>query len=334
MVNAVLQNSIRMLNPNSTTIHTHRQPDDRMVVATAYAGAGGARRRAQPTRRPVVRLDVVVGLLLLFFLMGLYVPGLVGLSSSAGSGGDGSDGSLRRSLSLFHSSSGGSGGGAMSQEDLEELKGQVAALVGRLDQAEKESKAVMEENARLRLDNRVEQSNLKSLTKAKNDEIKRLKAELDELKKKSAAGGGGGGQGCEEKGRKVEELQRELGETRSQLKRAREQSEDMKQEQEQEQEDEVAIAKVAGDDDDDDESKVMGGVDAVEEEKPAAAPSLNKQPISVPEPQPLNSYWEPRIKGLFELVRACLPACLRASVPACLPACVRACLPAYVSCMF
>jgi hypothetical protein len=261
-----------------------------MVVAAAY---GGRRPRQQPTRLPVMRLDVVVVLLLVFFFIGLYVPGLV-------SGGSGSG--EPRSRSLFHSGGGGRGGGCVSPEDLEQLRGQMAALVERLEAAEGETRAVMEENARLRLDNKVEQSNLKSLTKAKNDEIKRLNAEVEELKKK-----GGGGEeadaACKKAQQEAAALQKELGEAQRELKRLRAKgggaavavkgAEDAAERpgappppppQEQQKAE-------AGDDDDDGKSS-----------------SLSRRLISVPEPQPLNTYWEPRIKKLFDLVRAvCMP---------------------------
>ena len=277
------------------------------MVAAAYP----RRARGAPSRLPVLRLDVVVVLLLLFFLVGLFVPSFIGSSSSSSSSGGGT-----RTLSLFTHEA------PVSAEEWEELQGEVAALGERLAAAERESKAVMEENARLRLDNTVEQSNLKSLTKAKNEEIKRLTAEVDELKKQQQPKEGGGGDAAE-----CQKKRQELEGTVQQLQKQVEEAAAAKAKAAAAGQGKAAAAgdgaggavRGKGDDDDDDgqllkefqeeegeeEKKGGGGAASVKGKGKAVASSfLSKQLISVPEPQPLNGHWEPLVKELFELVRA------------------------------
>ena len=289
------------------------------MVAAAYPRRGG---RGAPSRLPMLRLDVVVVLLLLFFLVGLFVPSLIG-SSSKGEA---------RALSLFTPRE-----APVSAEEWEDLQEEVSALGERLAAAEKESKAVLEENARLRLDNKVEQSNLKSLTKAKNEEIKRLTAEVEELKKQQPAGGDAGTAAAECQKQKqelegtVQSLQKELEEARAATKRAEEQAAKAG----------AGGAGAAGlgkgDDDDDDFGKTLkeeeeearemeekatdGGKGKAAAAGASSSSFLSKQLISVPEPQPLNGYWEPRVKELFYLVRGDrrrVYVCIRAR-PSCLP---------------
>lgn len=248
-----------------------------MVVVTAYGG--GRRPRQHPTRLPVLRLDVVVGLLLLFFVMGLYVPGLVGISG--GSGG--------RTLSLFaHSSSGASrgGGGTASMEEMEEFKIKLAALAGRVEAAERESQVVMAENVRVRLDNQVEQSNLKSMTKAKNDEIKQLTAEAEEVRKRAEKAE----QELKRAQEEIETLKKNGVAASARAKEAPKEPADGKQQQHHHHQTTVPSQLAQSDD------------------KKGPPSFLSKQLISVPEPLPLNSHWEPRVKELFDLVRCC--ACM------------------------
>lgn len=147
------------------------------------------RRRHTSAQSPQIRLDLAIILLIIFFSMGLYVPSWVGM-----------DGDHHLHTALFQ------GKNAQNDVDLPALQEKISQLLERLAAAEAETRTVFKENQRLRLDNKVEQSNLKSLTKAKNEEIRRLNKELEHQKK--IIDGEAGGDAKMEK--KIEELKREV----------------------------------------------------------------------------------------------------------------------------
>lgn len=237
-------------------------------------------------RLPHLRMDATLFLLIVCFTMGVYLPGLVGMSPRIDSVGGGSG-------ALFSRSSNSKG------VDLHALQAHVQNLMMRITEAEAETALMSEENQKLRLDNKVEQSYLKTMTKAKNDEIRVLKARIKEVEGKMSACEQQQDEGTDkEELRKAEvrteSLEKELKGLHTQLELAMKENSHrepvmkasvpppraVQEEQQQERQQRRQMRKSS-----------------------SIKPLITYRTVSVPEPQPLNSYWETRLRKLFSLAQ-------------------------------
>ncbi len=245
----------------------------------ARPSSGGYAARA--SRLPHLRVDATLFLLVLFFTMGMYFPGLVGFSSPT----------VDSSGAAFFK---GSGAGAVV--DLPALQAQVEGLARRMSAAEAEAAQVLEENQKLRLDNKVEQSNLKTLTKSKNDEIRGLQARIEEAEKK--AKGGGSGQDLQQARERIKTLEQQVAQLKAQPQQPEKKDDPAAAPVEQKHQQKEAAAAVV---------KFQPNKNTDGHTKPL----FTRKTVSVPEPQPLNTYWQQRIHDLFDLAKKDPAALLR-----------------------
>lgn len=231
-------------------------------------------------RLPHLRLGTMLVLLVVCFFMGMYLPGWMGMAPTE-SLGRGNDGSMSRENF------------AVSTPDLLE---RVQILKARMTDAEKKAAAVLEENQKLRLDNEIEQANLKTLTKAKNEEIRGLQARIDSTEEKLDATKKQNVDGNEKE---------ELHKTRSEIKDMEDQIKSLKKQLE------LASQKSPSDSTHQHEKAAAGSIPSSKKEPKKSEvvdvvkkPLLTRKTVSVPEPQPLNPLWEARLHALFDLAQS------------------------------
>lgn len=257
----------------SSTVAYARRP--RHTSSSSYGRAAA--------RLPHLRLDATLVLIGICFTMGVYLSSFVGMSRTV-------------------DSLGGGGGALFSKGvDLPALQAQVQTLTTRMTEAETEAALVLEENQKLRLDNKVEQSNLKTLTKAKNEEIRGLKARIEEVEKKVSAGGqaqqqGGGGVDKEElrKAReRAQALEKELNDLHAQLELA------MKGKPPRE-----PLKKASVPPPPPPPQAPQQQQQQQQQKAKSDKPLMTRKTVSIPEPQPFNPYWETRLQELFGLAQS------------------------------
>jgi hypothetical protein len=261
---------------------------------------------------PTLRLDLVVIMLTAFFMLGVYVPpflaALRGAPQPAGPP-SGLGGTVLLGVGNNHGE---------SLEALDRIRRQVEELRDDLRMVAKENRALSDENEKLRLDNRLQQSNLKSMTKFKNTEIKKLEAKVQELEAKGGDGGkeAGVGAGAEagglvtrreleslrkakdEVGQKVDQLQQEKGVLMKEITRL---NEVLRKSEEATPEPSRAMVPIVP-------------MPMKDEAKGAGSLKLPADYSYSAEPLPVNPEFLPTLKRLFELVCRAL---LKKSCPRC-----------------